>query len=277
VDVKAPPAATPALLEGWRDGGEGLLDIYCSKLRMWSCYLLAQWGVARTLSLEAVNTMQQEAVGIRNAHAWSVPCEAALELISAQSPLLELGAGNGLWARLLRERGADVLAFDTRRWSDAYARGGGGSARAGRAPPPAAANGDELMGARESIVREGGPQEAATHRERALVLMWPDYGGRGSYGLACLEAYKGDVLVLVGEWRDRTYGAYTEGLPETGQSFSKDFQTAVEKSFERVSEARLPNWPYFLDTVTIWRRRRRAFVLRMMPAPLGGEVQTYTH
>ena len=34
-------------------------------------------------------------------------------------------------------------------------------------------------------------------------------------------------LALVGEWRGRTFGAYTPGIPATGQSFSPEFQQAV--------------------------------------------------
>lgn len=45
-------------------------------------------------------------------YAYAAPNAAALEALLAQSPLLELGAGTGYWARLLRGAGADVLALD---------------------------------------------------------------------------------------------------------------------------------------------------------------------
>ena len=91
--------------------------------------------------------------------------------------------------------------------------------------------------------------------DRTLVLMWPDYHGHGSYGLACLRQYAGARLALVGEWRGRTFGAYTAGIPETGQSFSAEFQTAVEAEFQLEQNIRLPNWPYYLDTLMVWRRK----------------------
>ena len=68
------------------------------------------------------------------------------------------------------------------------------------------------MGERASFVKEGGPEQAAAHSDRALMLMWPDYAGQGSYGTACLEQYTGGLLLLVGEWRDSTLGAYTAGV-----------------------------------------------------------------
>ena len=71
---------------------------------------------------------------------------------------------------------------------------------------------------------EGGPEQAAEHSGRAMLLVWPDYLGRGSYAKACLDAYGGDTLLLVGEWRGRTFGSYASGLAEEGQAFSAKFQ-----------------------------------------------------
>jgi len=54
-------------------------------------------------------------------------------------------------------------------------------------------------------VLPGGPEQIAAHPGRALVLMWPDYLGRGAFGTECLEAFDGDTLVLVGEWQVRAH------------------------------------------------------------------------
>ena len=54
-----------------------------------------------------------------------------------------------------------------------------------------------LMGTRVTEVLEGGVGEAKAHAERTLVLMWPDYGGVGTYGLSCLAGYSGERLALV--------------------------------------------------------------------------------
>ena len=146
-----------------------------------------------------------------------------------------------------------MLAFDTPRWSDEY----GGPIKTSSAGQPltTSAAGEPLMGERHACVDEGSPEEVARHTERTLVLMWPDYHGHGTYGLACLQQYAGTRLALVGEWRGRTFGAYTAGIPATGQSFSLEFQQAVEADFELEQIVRLPNWPFYLDTLMVWRRR----------------------
>ena len=171
------------------------LALYKSKLSLWARYLLCQWGTARAVSVSECSVMQQEAEALRSQWSWSVPSEAALAAIGRYSPLVELGAGNGHWANLLRRRGADVLAYDTRLWSDAYGgdragaagSSGGESGVVGSGGVGGVVAGEELMGTREADVLEGGPECASSHSDRALMLAWPDYMGRGRYGLECLD------------------------------------------------------------------------------------------
>lgn len=45
-------------------------------------------------------------------YAWAIPNDDALLEIAKYSPLIEVGAGTGYWAWLLRQLGVDILAFD---------------------------------------------------------------------------------------------------------------------------------------------------------------------
>ena len=56
------PSLEPSLL---RDVGLPYLSLYKSKAALWGGYLLAQWGVARALSLDETARMAQEARGPR--------------------------------------------------------------------------------------------------------------------------------------------------------------------------------------------------------------------
>ncbi len=47
----------------------------------------------------------------RSEYSWAIPSKAALELLG-ETPVLEIGAGNGYWAFLLRGRGGTVEAID---------------------------------------------------------------------------------------------------------------------------------------------------------------------
>eukprot|EP01038_Epipyxis_sp_PR26KG_P014838 gene14838-19944_t len=45
-------------------------------------------------------------------YAWAIPDERSLNILAQFSPLVEIGAGKGYWAKLLRERNVDILPFD---------------------------------------------------------------------------------------------------------------------------------------------------------------------
>ena len=88
--------------------------------------------------------------------SWAVPSETALALVARYSPLVEIGAGTGYWAHLLRERGADVVAYDI-------------------APP--ATHENHYHSKRECFfpVQLGSDASVAGHHDRTLFLCWPPY------------------------------------------------------------------------------------------------------
>jgi hypothetical protein len=102
--------------------------------------------------------------------AWAVPTEQAIEVIRKHSSgVVEVGAGSGYWAWLMREAGLDVAAFDT--------------------DPPPFTWGE---------INRGDERAARDHPEKALLLCWPPW----ATGMAsrALNAYGGEHVVYVGEW-----------------------------------------------------------------------------
>jgi len=95
----------------------------------------------------------------------------------------------------------------------------------------------------------------ASESGKCLMLSWPDSSGEGEMGKAAVEAHTGQHLVTLGEWHDRTYGAYSAGLTVHGQSFSKACQDLVEEKYELIQEVRLPNWALFVDVLRVWKRK----------------------
>jgi len=47
-----------------------------------------------------------------NKYAWAVPDDRSLEIVAKYSPIVEMGAGTGYWAKLLSDRGVDIVAYD---------------------------------------------------------------------------------------------------------------------------------------------------------------------
>jgi len=229
-------------LASWADeaasGDPGVpLANFLAKMEMWGRYLLAQFAVTNAFALKDMNAMQMETISIRNSSSWSIPTNIALSMLAGHMPLLEIGGGNGTWAQLLKDKGVDIVCFDTSSGDTTYG--------------PQVEAGTALMGSRCPVVQSGGPEQVAMHPERTLVLMWPDYHGEGSFGIECFRAYKGNHLVLVGEWTGRTFGL----VHPWGQSFSQEFQQCVEADFEEVQHCALPQWPLFCDHLSVWKRR----------------------
>jgi hypothetical protein len=107
-------------------------------------------------------------------YSWAVPDARALRIIGSLGPVVEIGCGHGYWARLLRDAGADVIAYDHKlppkkqRWTD---------------------------------LKKGGPEVLSDHSERALMLCYPDDFEDCGESMAekCLLRYRGNTIVHIGE------------------------------------------------------------------------------
>jgi hypothetical protein len=114
---------------------------------------------------------------VKRKYAWAVPNEDALRAIAAVSPrgVVEIGAGGGYWAMLLRERGVEVIAYD---------------------PDPDGLK-DWHAGRRWSEVLYGDHTAVIGHSDRTLFLCWPEYNK--TWAQEALELYEGETVVYVGE------------------------------------------------------------------------------
>lgn len=179
-----------------------------------------------------------------------MPNEAALTaLAEVGAPLLEMGAGSGYWAMLLRERGVEVLAYDI--------------------SPPHSVTG-QASGVNMNIyhshtwteVLEGSIEllEGGAHADRALFLSWPvsvsdsNDGSAAPWDVECLDAFAGNTVCYVG-----TFNVGSPSLvvnPDLNTTCSSDaFQLQLQATFDLVQTVELPTWPLMEDTLTIWKRK----------------------
>lgn len=110
-------------------------------------------------------------------YSFAVPNKAALDLIASCGPVVEIGAGTGYWAKMLRLHGCDVVAYDVmlEAWSKWFPNG----------------LVDEVL--------EGGIDKAAEHASRTLLLVWP-YMDSTAYDTVMAYAKAGGQRVIyVGE------------------------------------------------------------------------------
>ena len=167
--------------------------------------------------------LPEEAHRLRLAHRYSYVLSEPhlLEVVRRHSPLVEVGAGTGYWAYLLRRMGADVVAYD-------QAPPGGG--RPNRYHPEARP---------WTEVLEGDATVLANHRDRALFVCWPP---AFSALWEALRFYAGDVVVYVGDGGPRT--ARLAGLREQFERLEGYPARPIDPAPGRPSE------------LSVWRRRR---------------------
>jgi hypothetical protein len=180
-------------------------------------------AIARVLDLDR----RRREVASR--YAWAVPTEAALGLIGDHGPILEVGAGTGYWAGLLRARGVDVRATDA-------------------APPDQGENPYHRTEYVWSSVERMSSVEAVRAYPRTLLMCWPPPDD-DSAGYAAVRAYRGDVLLYVGGNADGPTGTIR-------------LHRELELNWTVTDEVALPSWPGIPDRLTVWRRNPERRPLR---------------
>lgn len=71
------------------------------------------------------------------------------------------------------------------------------------------------------------------------------------WDVRALQAYKGEVVIYVGEWRGQTL----HPTAPCGASSSAAFQAALEKKFRCVKRVAIPNWLHHKDDLSVWVRK----------------------
>lgn len=151
-------------------------------------------------------------------YAWAVPDDEAIEAMATYSPLVEMGAGNGYWAWLLRQANVEVMAFD------GFESGGFGY----------------VQGETWTPVEPGGPSTLLEFGpEWNLFLCWPPY--RDPFGYECLLNFNGKYVIYVGE---DSYGCTGDGY----------FHLALRKAFDHITYVNIPSWDGLADRLHIYKK-----------------------
>jgi len=141
--------------------------------------------------------------------------DAALGTIAAHAPILEIGAGRGLWAHQLRGRGVEVVAFDDM----------------SSVPLPECAS--------PTPVLRGDQREVPRYPNHTLFLCYPPPGGMAHN---CLQLYRGRTLLYIGEGRG-------------GVNASPDFFDHLERRWDVRSVEDLDPYPGGCERLWVLDRR----------------------
>jgi hypothetical protein len=152
-------------------------------------------------------------------YAWAIPTPEAIEVLLHHTPLVEMGAGTGYWAWLIRQAGGDIVAFD-------------------RYPPPDGRNRWHAGEKQWTEVKPGGPRLLARHPGRTLFLCWPPEDE--PMAEQCIQAYAGSTLIYVGE------------VP--GEGGAAALAEALQ-GWEPIETLDLPQWESVRDGLMVLRRK----------------------
>ena len=173
---------------------------------------------------------------------FAVPNEAALDCIARYAPIVEVGAGSGYWAALLRQRGVDVVAYD--------------------AEPPTEEHNNRFCDFTFGPVIKGVGEEIFVQDRalcsKALLLMWPTSPELPStWDVDCLERYcegGGQIVIYVGERSSNV--RVVQGAPsDPGLTATRPFQQFLHMHFYLLEQVAIPNWGCLVDDLTVWKKK----------------------
>jgi tetratricopeptide (TPR) repeat protein len=156
-------------------------------------------------------------------YAWAVPNQAALEALRQNQPIIEIGAGTGYWAHLLRQIGVKIAAYDLN-------------------PVPSSGN-QWHSGAGRSWATVLSGDETAVRRSsaQALFLCWPPEVNQCAYN--ALRLFKGNTVIYVGEGPG-------------GCSGTAKFHSLLARDWDLVGQIEIPQWPGVYDGLFVYMRKR---------------------
>jgi len=163
--------------------------------------------------------------------AWAVPTVEAIEAIVEIGPLVEIGAGTGYWAMLLREHGADVQAFE---------------------PRPIYGNGYKHRRAYAAIARGDHHRALRMYPDRTPMLCWAPYDD--PMAAEVILGTRAERLVWIGELHGCNGDDAAMALLGDPPWRDDDEPPPPDQLFAHERTIDIPQWPGLHDAVHIYRR-----------------------
>lgn len=173
-------------------------------------------------------------------YAHAIPTNAALKTIAELAPIIEIGAGTGYWASLLRQQAVDILCYDQN-------------------PPglPSTLNRYHEGATCWTEVLSGDDSAIDLHPQRTLLLCWPP--PHDDMPFRALQRYQGEYFIYIGELPADENGCLY--LMEAGKPIRKGvmithhFVAELHSYWELLRCVELPHWEICWDNLYVFKRR----------------------
>lgn len=152
-------------------------------------------------------------------YAWAIPNDEAINYIVSLSPIIEVGAGAGYWASLVRQAGGSIVALDKDPYKNDWVEGNWTQV-------------DKLSSYYQLRKKN--------YSNHTLFLCWPPYAD--SMAFDCLKKYKGSRLIYVGE-------------SQGGCTADNNFFNLLDKEWEENMYIDIPQWDGMRDYLISYKRK----------------------
>lgn len=174
---------------------------------------------------ELVSLLLEQRHDLVSDYSFTIPYYDILKKVASYSPIVEIGAGSGYWARCLSEMGADVIAYD--------------SFPPGEQSPWEWYNGNSWFDDTWYSIIKGDESSAGHHPDRTLLLAWPMPMSSMAYN--ALVSYKnagGSTLIYMGD-------------PHPASSGDEHFYRMLDEQRE-IERIDLYSWPGINEKLLIY-------------------------
>lgn len=199
-----------------------------------------------------------------NKYAWATPDNRAIRILSHYQPIIEIGSGsNAYWARMLNRHGVDVTAFDCRIEQ-------GGKIHNEKVATDETTDNTTKVFEDGFVLRFGNPDVLLEPemKKKTLFLCYPDEdimegddeeeNLAESMGAMCLENYKGEYVIHVGE----LFGdSLSMDQAPWGRSSGPQFQERLASEYHCLLKVSLKNWLHVRDTLSVWKRTKTCSIV----------------
>lgn len=163
--------------------------------------------------------------------SYSIPTDEAINEMKKYSPIIEMGAGLGYWAWILRNENCVIESFDNKSYFNKIIENNSYSLKS-------ISNPEYWI-----EVKDGNPDILKTNYENyTLFLSWPISEKEGEMASDCLKYYSGNNLLYVGEL-------------EGGHTGGELFLSLLNSEWLLKRKIRLPSWPGYDDNFYIYEKK----------------------
>jgi hypothetical protein len=153
--------------------------------------------------------------------SFAIPDNYIVHRLLEFSPFIEIGAGNGYWAKLINIAGGDIVCYDDFSW---YGK-----------------NNSEFWENQYYEVKKGNEKDILNHQDRTLFLCWPVIG---DMAYNCISLYTGNTIVYIGEGKG-------------GCTANDEFFTLLKESYYLYGNYSIPTYHGIHDSVFVYKKIKR--------------------